>query len=61
MIPGLGRIVALAACLSVCACAAALELARPDPPRLYALTPKSTFEQDLPEVDARISVDGVAR
>jgi cholesterol transport system auxiliary component len=38
-------------------CAAALELARPDPPRLYALTPKSTFADDLPKVDARISVE----
>ena len=53
----LGRIVALAACLLVGACAAALQLAAPDPPRLYALTPKSTFADDLPEVDARISVE----
>ncbi|HEX5079895.1 MAG TPA: ABC-type transport auxiliary lipoprotein family protein [Geminicoccaceae bacterium] len=52
----LGRVLALATCLAVGACAAALELARPDPPRLYALTPKSTFD-DLPEVDARISVE----
>jgi cholesterol transport system auxiliary component len=53
----LGRIVALAACLLVGACAAALQLAAPDPPRLYALTHKSTFADDLPEVDARISVE----
>jgi cholesterol transport system auxiliary component len=53
----LSRFVALAACLAVGACAAALELARPDPPRLYALTPKSTFADDLPDVDARISVE----
>jgi cholesterol transport system auxiliary component len=51
------RFVVVAACLAVGACAAALELARPDPPRLYALTPKSTFADDLPEVDARITVD----
>ena len=56
MIPGMGRVVVLAACLAVGGCAAALELARPDPPRLYALTPKSTFD-DLPEVNARISVE----
>jgi cholesterol transport system auxiliary component len=54
---GLSRAVALAACLAVGACAAALELARPDPPRLYALTPKSSFATDLPEVDTRISVE----
>jgi cholesterol transport system auxiliary component len=34
MMPGLGRVVVLAACLAVGACAAAIELARPDPPRL---------------------------
>jgi len=50
------RFAVLALCLALSACAAALELARPDPPRLYALTPKSTFD-DLPEVDARISVE----
>ena len=54
---GLSRVVALAACLAVGSCAAALELARPDPPRLYALTPKSNFATDLPDVDARISVE----
>jgi cholesterol transport system auxiliary component len=57
MMPGLGRVVVLAACLAVGACTAAIELARPDPPRLYALTPKSTFADDLPRVDARISVE----
>jgi cholesterol transport system auxiliary component len=54
---GLSRLGALAVCLALGACAAALELARPDPPRLYALSPKSTFAADLPEVDARISVE----
>jgi cholesterol transport system auxiliary component len=54
---GLRRFVALAGCLAVGACAAALELARPDPQRLYSLTPKSTFADDLTEVDARISVE----
>jgi cholesterol transport system auxiliary component len=54
---GLSRLGVLAVCLALGACAAALELARPDPPRLYALSPKSTFAADLPEVDARISVE----
>jgi cholesterol transport system auxiliary component len=53
----LNRLLALAACLALGACAAALELARPDPPRFYDLTPKSTFADDLPEVDARLSVE----
>ena len=53
----LSRLLALAACLGLGACAAALELARPDPPRFYDLTPKSTFADDLPEVDARLSVE----
>jgi cholesterol transport system auxiliary component len=53
----LARCAVLALCLALSACAAALELARPDPPRLYALTPKSTFADDLPKVDARISVE----
>jgi cholesterol transport system auxiliary component len=57
MRPALGRLLTLVACLGLGACAAALELARPDPPRLYALTPKSTFADDLPEVDARIDVE----
>ena len=52
----IARLIALAACLAVGGCAAALELARPDPPRLYDLTPKSSFD-DLPEVDARLSVE----
>jgi cholesterol transport system auxiliary component len=53
----LSRLAVVATCLAVGACAAALELARPDPPRLYDLTPKSTFADDLPEVDARLSVE----
>jgi len=51
------RVLALAICALLGACAAALNLAAPDPPRLYSLTPKSTFADDLPEVDARISVE----
>jgi len=51
------RVLALATCALLGACAAALNLAAPDPPRLYSLTPKSTFADDLPEVDARITVE----
>jgi cholesterol transport system auxiliary component len=54
---GPGRALALAACLVLGGCAAALELASGEPPRLYELTPKSTFADDLPEVDARLSVE----
>ncbi len=55
--PGLGRALAMAACLALGACAAALELASSDPPPLYELTPKSSFTDDLPEVDARLSIE----
>jgi cholesterol transport system auxiliary component len=34
-----------------------LQLAAPTPPQLYSLTPKSTFEDDLPTVHARLSVE----
>ena len=44
-------------CLPLCACAAALQLAAPEPPRLYELTPKSTFTDGLPEVNSRLSVE----
>jgi cholesterol transport system auxiliary component len=47
----------LAGCLAVGGCAAALQLAAPAPPRLYELTPKSTFSDDLPAVDRRLSVE----
>ena len=55
--PGLGRTLVIAACLALGACAAALELASSDPPPLYELTPKSSFADDLPEVDARLSIE----
>ena len=51
------RSMALAACLALGACAGAFDLVTPDPPRLYNLTPKSTFDDDLPEVDSRISIE----
>ena len=48
---------ALAGCLLLGACAAALELATADPPRLYDLTPKSTFADGQPAVPGRLSVE----
>lgn len=51
------RPAALLLCLLLGACAAALEFATGAPPRLYQLTPKSTFNDGLPEVDARLSVE----
>ena len=53
----LRRTLALAGCLLLGACAAALELATADPPRLYDLTPKSTFADGLPAVPGRLSVE----
>lgn len=47
---------AMAVCLLLGACAA-LELATREPPRLFQLTPKSTFADDLPEVESRLSVE----
>jgi cholesterol transport system auxiliary component len=54
--PGLGRGLAALVCLALGACAAALQLARPDPPRLYELTPPRAFA-GLPEVEARLAVE----
>jgi cholesterol transport system auxiliary component len=55
--PRLRHAAILAGCLAVGGCAAALQLAAPAPPRLYELTPKSTFSDDLPTVDSRLSVE----
>jgi cholesterol transport system auxiliary component len=55
--PRLRHAAILAGCLAVGGCAAALQLAAPAPPRLYELTPKSTFSDDLPAVDSRLSVE----
>jgi len=51
------RSVALAGCIVLGGCAAALQLATADPPRLYELTPKSTFDDGLPTVPGRLSVE----
>jgi len=52
----LAPVVGLLLCLGLGGCAA-LQLATREPPRIFALTPKSTFSEDLPEVDARLSVE----
>ncbi len=49
-------LVALALCVLLGACAA-LELATRQPPRLFQVTPKSTFPDDLPEVDSRLAIE----
>jgi cholesterol transport system auxiliary component len=55
--PRLRRAAIVAGCLALGACATALQLATPAPPRLYELTPKSTFAEDLPAVNRRLSVE----
>lgn len=52
----IGRAAILGCCLALSGCAA-LDLASREPPRLFQLTPKSTFAPDLPEVDVRVSVE----
>jgi cholesterol transport system auxiliary component len=54
--PRLRRTLAVSGCLLLGACAA-LQLATADPPRLYDLTPKSTFADGLPTVPGRVSVE----
>jgi cholesterol transport system auxiliary component len=46
----------LALCFGVGGCAA-LELANREPPKLYQLTPKSTFDPGLPRTGAKLSVE----
>jgi cholesterol transport system auxiliary component len=55
--PRLPRALALCSCILLGGCAAALQLATAEPPRLYYLTPKSTFADDLPTVPGRLSVE----
>ena len=43
--------------LGGCAALDALEVISREPPRLYNITPKSTFAPDLPTVDARLIVE----
>ena len=55
--PGLRHAALVVGCLALGGCAAALQLAAPAPPRLYELTPKSTFSDDLPRIDRKLSVE----
>ena len=47
----------LCAAVSCSAAAPPLQFATAEPPRLYDLTPKSTFADDLPTVPGRLSVE----
>ena len=55
--PRLHRWLAAAICLVLGGCAAAIKLAAPEPPQYFELTPKSTFAEDLPEVDGTLVVE----
>jgi cholesterol transport system auxiliary component len=60
--PRLGRRRALAllaagSALALSGCQTALQLATRQPPRLFQLTPKSTFPDDLPTVASRLQVE----
>ncbi|MDH3663456.1 MAG: ABC-type transport auxiliary lipoprotein family protein [Alphaproteobacteria bacterium] len=46
-----------ALCLLLAACVDPLDLVSGAPPRLFELTPKSTFDRNLPKVSARLAVD----
>lgn len=43
--------------ISISACVNPLDYVIAEPPRLFDLTPKSTFSDDLPKIDARITID----
>ena len=47
-------VVVLAAGIAGCA---ALEFANREPPRLFSLTPKSTFDSSLPDTDAKLAIE----
>lgn len=51
------RLAVLIALSFVLAGCAALELATREPPKLYQLTPKSTYSEDLPQSDAKLTVE----
>jgi cholesterol transport system auxiliary component len=53
----LRRVALIAFCLSVAACVDPLDLVSGEPPRLYDLTPKSTFDDGLPNVAGRLTID----
>lgn len=52
-----GRSALLALCLLLSACVDPISLVSGSPPRLFDLTPKSTFDESLPDVSARLTID----
>lgn len=53
----LRRSALLVLCLVLSACVDPLDLVSGTPPRLFDLTPKSTFDDNLPEASARLTID----
>ncbi len=53
----IGRVLGLLLALALGGCLGALDFATADPPRLYDLSPKSTFDQALPDAKGRLSVE----
>ena len=51
------RSASLSLCLLLGACVDPLDLVSGEPPRLFDLTPKSTYDDDLPKVSARLAID----
>lgn len=51
------RATLIVVCLLLSACVDPLNLISGAPPRLFDLTPKSTFDDDLPEAKGRITID----
>ncbi len=47
----------LGAALALSGCGAAADLLRPSPPALYTLTPKNTFDADLPRVEWQLLIE----
>ncbi|MGI9433844.1 MAG: ABC-type transport auxiliary lipoprotein family protein [Geminicoccaceae bacterium] len=47
----------LAACLILGGCVDPLSLVSGDPPKLFDLTPKSTFDADLPQIESSLTVE----
>ncbi len=54
---GLRRALLFSLCLLLAACVDPLDLVSGAPPRLFDLTPKSTFDDDLPEASGRLTID----
>jgi len=55
--PATCRSLLFSACLLLGGCVDPLSLVSGTPPRLFDLTPKSTFDEDLPSVSARLTIE----